>query len=129
MKPEQLIALAHKARRRAYAPYSHFPVGAALLTGSGTVYTGVNVENASYGLSVCAERNAVFKAISEGETDFVALAVVTEGGVSPCGACRQVLAEFNLEMPVYLAHLDGHYVQLTVRELLPHSFGKTDLPA
>lgn len=98
-----LIQSALEARQWAYAPYSHYKVGAALLTSSGRVYDGVNVENAAYPTSVCAERVAIFKAVSEGEREFSALAVVTSNGGSPCGACRQVLSEFGLDTLVYLA--------------------------
>jgi len=128
MTPEELIALAQEVRRRAYAPYSRFAVGAALLGRSGRVYTACNVENVSYGLSICAERAAVFKAVSEGEREFEALAVVTSCGGPPCGACRQVLAEFNYQMPVYVADAEGHYRTLTVEELLPAAFLPEDLP-
>jgi cytidine deaminase len=122
-----LIAKAMKAREQAYAPYSHFTVGAALLGKSGRVYTGCNVENASYGLSICAERAAVFKAVSEGERDFKAIAVVTEKGVTPCGACRQVLMEFGEDMQVIVANESGEYRVLTLRELLPEAFTPENL--
>jgi len=122
MTPEELIAEAQQARLRAYAPYSKFPVGAALLTASGKLYTGCNIENASFGLTVCAERTAVFKAVSEGEREFVSLAVVTSNGGTPCGACRQVLAEFNYAMPVYVADEEGNYETTTVKQLLPDAF-------
>ena len=127
MERQLLIAQARAARAKAYAPYSRFAVGAALLTRTGRVYAGANVENASYGLSICAERVALFKAVSEGEMEFEALAVVTERGVSPCGACRQVLAEFGLDTKVYIADLEGHVSEWTVRELLPNSFGPEHL--
>jgi cytidine deaminase len=117
-----LIAKAMEARKKAYAPYSHFAVGAALLARSGRIYTGCNVENASYGLSVCAERVAVFKAVSEGERDFEAMAVVTENGVTPCGACRQVLMEFGDNIQVIVADEAGGYRVFTLRELLPEAF-------
>ena len=94
---QSLIELANEARRRAYAPYSKYRVGAALRTKSGRVYTGVNVENAAYPVSICAERTAVFKAVSEGEREFEVMAVVTDNGGSPCGSCRQVMAEFGLD--------------------------------
>ena len=94
---EKLIQTALEARKWVYAPYSNYPVGAALLTASGRVYDGVNVENAAYPTSMCAERVAVFKAVSEGELQFEAIAVVTRDGGSPCGSCRQVLSEFGLE--------------------------------
>jgi cytidine deaminase len=117
-----LIAKAMEAREKAHAPYSHFAVGAALLGKSGRVYTGCNVENASYGLSICAERAAVFKAVSEGERDFEAIAVVTENGVTPCGACRQVLMEFGEDMQVIVADGAGEYRVFTLQELLPEAF-------
>ena len=119
---QRLIARAMEARRQAYAPYSDFAVGAALLGKSGRVYTGCNVENASYGLSICAERVAVFKAVSEGERDFEAIAVVTEKGVTPCGACRQVLMEFGEDIQVVVADVAGEYRVLALRELLPDAF-------
>jgi len=122
---EALLEEAREARKRAYAPYSRFPVGAALLAGDGTVYAGCNIENASYGLCNCAERTALFKAVSEGVREFRALAVVadTEGPVSPCGACRQVMFELCPEdMPVLLANLAGERLETTVGELLPHGF-------
>jgi len=128
MTAEELIGLAREARQRAYAPYSRFAVGAALLGRSGRVYTACNVENVSYGLSICAERAAVFKAVSEGEQEFEALAVVTSVGGSPCGACRQVLAEFNYNMTVYMADTEGQYRAFTVEELLPEAFMPEDLP-
>ncbi len=117
---EELIALAAEARKRAYAPYSHFAVGAALLAKSGKVYTACNVENVSYGLSVCAERAAVFKAVSEGEREFEAIAVVTENGIPPCGACRQVLREFGEDMRVIVADEEGAYQVFSLRDLLSH---------
>lgn len=122
MEREDLIAKAMETRKRAYVPYSHFAVGAALLTKSGRVYTGCNVENASYGLSICAERAAVFKAVSEGERDFEAIAVVTEHGVTPCGACRQVLMEFGEDIQVIVADEAGEYRVFGLRELLPEAF-------
>ena len=96
MTDQELIALATRASARAYAPYSGYAVGAALLGKSGHTYTGCNVENASYSLTICAERAVVFKAVSEGERAFEAIAIVTSNGGTPCGACRQVLAEFGL---------------------------------
>lgn len=124
---DDLLARAAAAREAAYAGYSGFPVGAALRTRSGKVYTGCNIENASYGLTVCAERVAIWKAVSEGETDFDALVVVTSIGGSPCGACRQVMAEFALEMPVVIADLEKVRSVLTVAELLPGAFLPHDL--
>ena len=122
MKPTELIDLARKVRKKAYAPYSRYKVGAALLGKSGTVYTGCNVENASYSHTVCAERTALLKAVSEGETEFEALAVVTKNGGSPCGACRQVLSEFAPKLTVYIADKNGDYRTTTVNKLLPDSF-------
>jgi len=120
---QTLIELANEARRRAYAPYSNYRVGAALRTRSGRVFTGVNVENAAYPTSMCAERTAVFKAVSEGELDFEIIAVVTDNGGSPCGGCRQVLAEFGLDTSVVIADGDGKVIkETTVRELLPDAF-------
>jgi cytidine deaminase len=124
----QLIDLAGKARSQAYAPYSHFLVGAALRTSSGRVYTGCNVENASYGLSICAERVAVFKALSEGEREFDALAVVSSNMATPCGACRQVLAEFGLSTQVIVADLEGGQQVFSVGDLLPAAFTPSSLP-
>jgi len=123
MPPEELVARAVLARENAYAPYSHYRVGAALLTCSGRVYLGANVENAVYPLTICAERVAVFKAVTEGERDFEAIAIVTSNSASPCGSCRQVLREFAPNLPVYIADMNGNYRQTSVAELLPDSFG------
>ena len=120
---KQLIGLANEARRHAYAPYSNYTVGAALRTKTGRVYSGVNVENAAYPTGICAERVAVFKAVSEGERDFEVIAVVTDNGGSPCGACRQVLSEFGLDTVVLIANGDGKLSkETTVRNLLPEAF-------
>ena len=120
---KQLIGLANDARRHAYAPYSNYTVGAALRTKNGRVYAGVNVENAAYPTGICAERVAVFKAISEGERDFEVIAVVTDNGGSPCGACRQVLSEFGLDTVVLIADGNGKLsMETTVRNLLPEAF-------
>ncbi len=122
---QALIDLARHARERAYVPYSAFPVGAALLSRSGRVYTGCNVENASYPLTICAERTAVVKAVSEGERDFEAIAVVTASGAMPCGACRQVLREFggpDGDLRVIVADLENHVRTFTIDELLPEGF-------
>ena len=124
-KEEQqaLIDLANEARRRAYVPYSKYPVGAALRTKSGRLYTGVNIENAAYPHTICAERVAIFKAVSEGETDFEVIAVVTNNGGSPCGGCRQVMAEFGLDTLVLIADGEGKLKKvMTVSELLPEAF-------
>jgi len=127
---QKLIQAAQAAWHRAYAPYSHYAVGAALLTDSGKIYDGINIENAVYPLTVCGERVAVFKAVSEGERAFEAIAVVTKNGATPCGACRQVLAEFGLDTVVLIADLEGNLIhELTVADLLPHAFGEADLDA
>jgi cytidine deaminase len=123
MSPEALVSRAVSARAHAYAPYSGYAVGAALLAASGRVYLGVNVENAVYSLTICAERAAIFKAVSEGERAFEAMAVATSNGGSPCGACRQVLREFAPHLPLYIADAQGNYRQTSVAELLPDSFG------
>ncbi len=124
--PGRLIAAAMKARKRAVAPYSKFKVGAALLTRSGRIIGGANVESASYGLTCCAERVALFKALTEGENDFVAVAVVAraDGGAMPCGACRQLLAEYAATAKVFIADSRRPKVikAFSVRELLPGAF-------
>jgi len=124
---DPLVALAHEAREAAYAPYSHFPVGAALLTHDGRRFSGCNVENAAYGLCNCAEHTALFTAVAAGcrPGDFAKLAVIadTPGPVSPCGACRQVLSELcHPSMPVWLANLAGDVQETTVAQLLPGAF-------
>jgi len=122
---EQLVRLALEARERAHAPYSRYKVGAALLSSSGTIYTGCNVENASYGLTVCAERVAFFKAVSEGERDFLAIAVATSNGAPPCGACLQVMAEFVEDFSsfqVILVNAEGVWKAFTLKELYPFGF-------
>lgn len=120
---QELIDLANTARQRAYVPYSKYRVGAALRTKNGQVFTGVNVENAAYPHTMCAERVAIFKAVSEGEQAFDMIAVVTDNGGSPCGGCRQVLAEFGLDTVVLIADGAGNLVkELTVKELLPEAF-------
>ena len=120
---QSLINVAHEARKKAYAPYSKYKVGAALRTKSGRIYTGVNVENAAYPQTMCAERVAVFKAVTEGESEFEAISVVTDNGGSPCGGCRQVLAEFGQDTIVLIANGEGKLLkELTVKELLPEAF-------
>ena len=126
---EELVAQAMQARERAYAPYSNYQVGAALLGKSGRVYTGCNVENAVYPLATCAERTAVVKAVSEGELEFVALAVATKNGGAPCGSCRQTLREFGEDIAVIIADDSGAYRETTVAKLLPDSFGPEDIVA
>lgn len=127
-KRAELIARAREVRLLAYAPYSGYSVGAALLARSGRIYVGANVENAAYPSSMCAERTAVFTAASEGERSFEAIAVVTENGASPCGACRQVLSEFGTEALVIVADLQGNFIQKPLAEWLPAAFGPDDLP-
>jgi len=128
MTKEKLLQEAVKVAQNAYAPYSKFPVGAALLTKTGEVFTGCNVENASYGLTNCAERVAIGKAISEGYRDFSAMALSLNGGGSPCGACRQVLNEFAPELIIYLGDEQGTLVQeTTIATLLPDAFGPKSL--
>ena len=123
MMKQELLNAAISARERAYAPYSKFLVGAAVMAKSGKIYTGCNIENASYGLTVCAERNALFSAVGAGEREFTALCVVgdTEAPISPCGACRQVMAEFKVPC-IILANLKGDVKEYTLEELLPYGF-------
>ena len=126
---EELIERALRIRARAYAPYSNYNVGASLITESGEIFDGVNVENASYSMGICAERNAVFQAVAHGHRSFRAIAVATEKGGSPCGACRQVLSEFGLDIKVYTLDSDGVIVlETTVGGLLPEAFGPEHLP-
>ena len=117
-----LIEQANAARVHAYAPYSHYTVGAALRTKTGRIYTGVNIENAAYPTGICAERVAVFKAVSDGEKEFEAIALVTDNGGSPCGACRQLLWEFAGDIEVVLANLTGETDRHRLAELLPQPF-------
>lgn len=125
---EKLVETALETRRWAYAPYSGYKVGAALLTSSGRIYDGANVENAAYPSSMCAERVAIFKAVSEGEREFEAIAVATSNGGFPCGACRQVLAEFGLDTVILIVNENGDITQETsVSELLPAAFRPGDL--
>jgi len=120
---QALIDLANIARQRAYAPYSNYPVGSSLRTRTGRIYTGVNVENAAYPQTMCAERVAIFKAVSEGEKEFEVITVVTDNGGSPCGGCRQVMAEFGSDTIVLMADGNGKIIkETTVRELLPEAF-------
>ena len=120
--PEALVAQAIGARQLAYAPYSHYWVGAAVLAEDGTVILGCNVENASYPATICAERVALTAAIAQGKRKLVAIAVATRDGGSPCGICRQVMAELGLEMTVYITDERGNFRTTSVRELLPDSF-------
>lgn len=128
MTPEELVARALEARKHAHAPYSSFPVGAALLSSDGRIFCGANMENASYGLTICAERAAFATAITAGCRAFEALAVATRGGASMCGACRQVAHEFAPDLQVHLADENGRFRTRTLRELLPGAFGPRSLP-
>lgn len=129
MTERELVERALEMRRFSYAPYSHFRVGAALECEDGSVYTGCNVENAAYGSSLCAERTALVKAVSEGRRRFVRLAVVGDSAdyCWPCGACRQMLREFGTDLEVLAANREGAYVAISLEELLPHSFGPETL--
>lgn len=125
---DKLIQRAKQAWERAYAPYSNYSVGSAVLTESGEIFDGVNIENAVYPLTICGERVAIFKAVSEGHRSFKAIAVVTRNGGTPCGSCRQVMAEFGLDTIILIADTSGELLQeYTVAELLPNSFGEADL--
>lgn len=128
MDAKELMKIARKARQNAYAPYSHFAVGAALLAESGRVYTGCNIENASYGLTCCAERNAIFAAVGAGECRFKMLAVAADSPepVAPCGACRQVIAEFGIPL-VVMGNLKEATKTMTAEELLPYGFGQESM--
>ncbi|MEP6670706.1 MAG: cytidine deaminase [Chthoniobacter sp.] len=123
MNFDALVAAAREVRQSAYAPYSHFQVGAALRTASGRIFCGCNVENLSFGLTICAERAAVFAAVAAGETQFEAIAVVADSvqPVTPCGACRQVLAEFSSDLPICSANLQDQRFESTIAELLPRA--------
>ena len=125
---QKLIDLAIAARQWAYAPYSHYAVGAVVLTDSGKVYDGANIENSAYPTSICAERVAIFKAVSEGERRFKTIVVATENGGTPCGSCRQVMAEFGIEAEVLVVNTRGEIVMETsVDKLLPGAFSPADL--
>ena len=129
MDINELINKAKNAREHSYSPYSRFKVGAALKTKNGMVFTGCNIENSSYGLSICAEREAIFKAISAGERDLDTIAVVTDSDklTTPCGACRQVMWEFSKDMTIVVANLKGDKKEFKIKELLAHPFGKDPL--
>jgi cytidine deaminase len=125
---DKIMRSAAEVRLKAYAPYSNYQVGAALLTRTGEIFVGANVENAAYPVTMCAERAAVFSAVSAGYREFVAIAVATQNGGTPCGSCRQVLSEFGLDIEVLLVDSDGNFLQQnTVRELLPGAFQSKDL--
>ena len=127
MSLDHLAQRALQAREKAYAPYSKYRVGAALETADGTIIIGTNVENASYGLTVCAERVAVFTAVAQGHREFKAIAVATGNGGSPCGACRQVLREFAPSLPIAIVDAPGTYREVSLAELFPDSFGPESL--
>ena len=130
MTDQELVKKAFEMHQFSYVPYSHFPVGAALLTEDGRVFTGCNVENAAYGSTICAERTALVKAVSEGHRDdFVRLAVVGESAdyCWPCGACRQMLYEFAPELELLVGKADRSFTKLKLCDLLPHGFGPKDL--
>ena len=129
MDRDQLIEAAWKARENSYSPYSKFKVGAAVLGVDGKVYTGCNIENAAYGPTLCAERAALAKAVSEGRREFTAIAVAGRGTdyCWPCGVCRQVLYEFAPDLTVLVARKDREFVELPLSELLPHGFGPKSL--
>lgn len=124
MTDQELITAAQQAREQAYVPYSHFAVGAALLTKSGEVFTGCNVENAAYGLTTCAERTAISKAVSEGHRAYTTIAIVCGSGeyCSPCGSCRQIIAEFGADIRVLMANNRGEYSEKSINDLLPGHF-------
>ena len=130
MSDEKLMELALQARESSYSPYSHFRVGAALLCADDSVYTGCNIENAAYGATICAERTAIFKAVSEGHRDFVRIVIAgrSEDYCYPCGMCRQFMKEFAPEMQVICLNGKGEAKELTLRELLPYGFDSTFLP-
>lgn len=125
----ELIQRALEVRKYAYAPYSNYAVGAALLTESSEIFEGVNIENAVNSAGICAERNAVFQAVTQGHQSFRAIAVATDNGGSPCGPCRQVMSEFGLDIEVYTIDSDGKIIlETTVGGLLPEAFGPGHLP-
>lgn len=125
----ELLSRALKVRENAYAPYSNYAVGAALMSSAGEVFTGVNVENAAYSMTICAERSAIFNAVSKGVREIRAIVVVTEDGGVSCGACRQAISEFGKDVDLIFANSLGKIVlETTISELLPHSFGQENLP-
>ena len=126
---DTLLSAARTAYTQAYAPYSHYQVGAAVLSKDERIFSGCNVENAVYPLTICAERVAITKAVSEGARHILAVAVVTRNGGTPCGSCRQVIHEFAVDdnIPIWVADTEGHTHTFTLGQLLPHSFSNTDL--
>jgi cytidine deaminase len=127
---QELIEQAMEAFKNAYVPYSNYPVGSAVLTESGEIFKGANVENVAFSVTVCGERSAIFNAVSHGHRSFQAIAVVTRGGGTPCGSCRQVMAEFGLDTLVLIANAKGELLKTyTVRDFLPNAFNEEDLNA
>ncbi len=125
---KELVRRALEAKEKAYTPYSHFNVGAAILTEDDKIYTGCNIENASYTPTVCAERVSIFKAVSDGITSFKAIAVVGDSELTyPCGVCRQVIREFSEDLPILIGRDDGSYMEYKLKDFLPYSFGPQDL--
>ncbi|MBS4536905.1 cytidine deaminase [Clostridium sp. D2Q-11] len=128
MKKDELIKAALESKKMAYVPYSGFRVGAALLTEDDKIYTGCNIESASYTPTNCAERTAIFKAVSEGDMDFKAIAITGDSEYTfPCGVCRQVMREFSHDLKIYIVKNEKEYKEFTLKELLPYSFGPEDL--
>lgn len=129
LSAKKITDLAKDARELAQAKYSNFKVGAAVETASGKIYTGNNIESSSYGLTICAERVAIFKAVSEGDLDIVSIGIVadTKGPVAPCGACRQILIDYARDAKVHLANMNGDLKSTTSKRLLPHFFNEDDL--
>jgi len=124
-----LLSRAMQVRENAYAPYSNYAVGAALMSSTGEIFTGVNVENAAYSITICAERSALFNAVSNGVRDFKAIVIVTDNGGVSCGSCRQAISEFGKDVDLIFANSQGRIVlETTISELLPHSFGQENLP-
>lgn len=126
-KKQALVTAAQNVRKRAYAPYSNYEVGASLLTKDGSIVTGCNVENAVWGLTICAERSAIFTAVSQGHREFTAMAVVTKDGGPPCGACRQAIREFCTDMDIIFVDEHGIAKDHTLKEIFPHSFGPENI--
>ncbi len=128
MNDQQLIEKALEAKKNAYVPYSNFHVGAAILTDDGSIYTGCNIENASYSPTICAERTAIFKAVSEGKRNIKKIAIVGDSDMTyPCGVCRQVIREFGKDAEIIIANFKNEFKVYKLEDLLPHSFGPEDL--
>ena len=123
MAPEELIKKAISAQKRAVSPYSNYPVGAALLTDNDSIILGCNIESKAYPTTLCAERVAIFSAISQGYKHFSAMALITQDGAYPCGSCRQIIHEYACNIPIYISNGSNEYITKTISELLPHPFG------